>query len=89
MEHSQNKLIQGAQDYANKYLTQETLGSAEKLQMLSCAYAYLYLKAAAQGSMKELGEAHELIAKCFERLEDSSWASKHREVAAGYFKMKS
>lgn len=86
MEFSQVELTNGAKNYADKYLTQTDLGRDEKLQMLSCAYAFLYLKAASNCSMKELGEAHELIAKCFDRLGDSNWASKHLETASGYFK---
>lgn len=86
MELSQVELINGAKNYADKYLSRSDLGHDEKLQMLSCAYAFLYLKAASKSPMKELGEAHELIAKCFDHLGDSNWASKHRTTSSGYFK---
>lgn len=88
MDFSQSELTNGAQNYANQYLSQQNLGQDEKLQMLSCAYAFLYLKAASKSSMNELAEAHELIAKCFERLGDSAWASKHRETAKTYLEAK-
>lgn len=88
MGFSQTELTNGALNYANQYLSQKDLGRDEKLQMLSCAYAFLYLKAASNSTMNELGEAHELIAKCFERLGDLTWASKHRETAKGYFQAK-
>lgn len=89
MEFSQVELTNGALSNTSKYLSQASLGQDEKLQLLSCAYAFLYLKAASNASMKELGEAHELIAKCFERLEDLSWAAKHRQTAAGYLRQNS
>lgn len=86
MEFSQTELTNGAINYAHKYLAQENLGREEKLQMLSCAYAYLYLKAASNPKPTELGDAHDLIAKCFDKLEDPEWALRHRETAKGYFK---
>ena len=89
MEFSQDELTAGALNYSKKYLSQENLGRDEKLQMLSCAYAFLYLKAASQSSMKELAEAHELIANCFEKLGDINWASRHKETAKGYIQLKS
>lgn len=89
MNFSQTELTSGALHYAQSYLSQKDLGKDEQLQMLSCAYAYLYLKAAAQSSSKDLGEAHELIARCFERLGESAWALKHRETAAGYSRQNS
>jgi hypothetical protein len=88
VDFSQTELTSGALNYANKYLAQKELGRDEKLQMLSCAYAFLYLKAAANAALSELGEAHELIAKCFDRIGDSMWASKHRDTAKGYLQAK-
>lgn len=86
MEFSQKDLTNGAINYAHQYLAQEKLGRDEKLQMLSCAYAFLYLKAASKPALAELGEAHELIAKCFDKIDDPEWAARHRETAKGYLK---
>jgi hypothetical protein len=86
MVFSHPELIEGAFNYTQKYLNQKDLGRDEQLQLMSCAYAHLYLKAANQATFKELGDAHMLIADCFKRLGDQVWADKHKETAQGYFK---
>ncbi len=86
MNLSHAELTDGAFNYTQKYMNQKELGHYEKLQMLSCAYAHLYLKAAQQADAKSLGDAHTLIADCFQLLGDQVWAGKHKEVASSYFK---
>ncbi|MBC7742282.1 MAG: hypothetical protein H7061_08795 [Bdellovibrionaceae bacterium] len=87
MSFSSQALLNEAFKMTTDYLSKKTLGRDEELQMLSCSYANLFLLAASKASMNELGSAHELIAKCFERLGDTVWSEKHKVTAAGYFKL--
>ena len=78
-------LIKDAKNYAEKkYLSKEKLGHDEELQLLSCAYSVLFLSACANKSMSELGQSHEFIAQCFEKIGDRNYAQKHQKTAAAY-----
>ena len=72
--------------WTKDYLAKESLGSAEELQMLSAAYAQLFLSACENKSRADLGTAHGAIADCFKKLGDNTWETKHRTLAAAYAK---
>lgn len=80
-------LINEAKSYAEKnYLNKEQLGHDEELQLLSCGYSILFLSACANKTMNELGEAHEFIAKCFEKIGDNAYSQRHLKTAKAYLK---
>lgn len=79
-----DNLIRIAREHADAYLAEQTLGTAEELQLLSCAHSILFLTACAQKAVIELAAAHDFIAQCYEKVGDSVYPSRHRELAAGY-----
>ncbi len=83
-----DSLIKSAKDYADKnYLNKEKLGYDEELQLLSCGYTVLFLSASANKTRTELGQAHEFIAKCFNKIGDKNYSERHLKTASGYMKM--
>ena len=78
------QLLSEATKLTNEYQNKAKLGADEELQMLASAYSCLFLKACANKSKQELGEAHETIAKCFERLGDKHWSARHFNLAKIY-----
>lgn len=70
--------------WTKDYLSREKLGSAEELQMLSSAYAQLFLAACENKSPADLGKAHSTIADCFKKLGDANWEARHRTLANAY-----
>jgi hypothetical protein len=79
-----NQLLTEAEKWSEVYRNKVALGSDEELQMLASAYATLFLRACANKSVKELADAHEVIADCFRRLGDQNWSVRHAELAAAY-----
>lgn len=80
------QLLSEAKRWTEDYKRRNDLGSAEELQMLSCAYSTLFLTACANKSKSELAEAHKQIAECFKKLGDSNWSNRHLILANGYMK---
>lgn len=72
-----DELIRLAREQAEEYLSKDQLGHDEELQLLSCGYSILFLSACAQKSTEDLAGAHLLIAKCFEKVGDKVFSSKH------------
>jgi hypothetical protein len=79
-----NQLLNEATRWTGDYQMKANLGADEELQMLSCAYSVLFLKVCANKPTKEIGEAHAIIAKCFERLGDNNWSGRHSKLADVY-----
>ena len=79
------QLNKEAAKWAADYLSREKLGSDEELQMLSAAYAQLFLTAC-ENKPKELGPSHNVIADCFKKLGDEKWEARHRQLAKAYEK---
>lgn len=80
------QLLNESKRWTEDYKKRDVLGSAEELQMLSCAYATLFLTACANKSKMDLGIAHKQIAECFKKLGDSNWSHRHFTLADSYLK---
>ena len=80
-------LNKSAFDYCQFYLKKETLSSDEELQMLACAYAHLFLNAAAQTNTKEFAKTHKLISTCLTRIKEENLAKRHSNLSKAYSKM--
>jgi hypothetical protein len=79
-----DQVLSEATKWADDYNSRPSLGSDEELQMLAAAYAKLFLGACAKWPVKELADAHDGIAKCYARLGDMNWSSRHMKLAAAY-----
>ncbi|MES3038592.1 MAG: hypothetical protein V4736_11865 [Bdellovibrionota bacterium] len=80
-----DELIRIAKENAAVYMGQPTLAHDEELQLLSCGYSVLFLTACAGKTTRDLGEAHEFIAKCYEKIGNEDFPLRHRQTAQSYF----
>ena len=78
------KLASEANGEAWKLLSSNDLGQDEKVQMLSCAYASLYLWARAGGTTLHLARGNWLISRIGCVLEDSRLAEHHANLCRAY-----
>jgi len=78
------KLASKAKGETRKYLTKSNLGKDETVQMLSCAYASLYLWACSVRSHLNLARAHWLIRRVCCVMESSDQAKHHSKLCQFY-----
>ncbi len=81
-------LKRSASSCAHHYLKQPSLGQDEELQLLACAYANLFLGAAAQQSMEKFSTDHKLISTCLKRIGETRLAERHQSLSKAYSRMK-
>lgn len=82
-----DQLLSEAKKMTAEYQKKAALGADEELQMLACAYTTLFLEVCANKSKKEIGQAHDTIAKCFDLLGDKNWSARHTNLADAYSKL--
>ena len=78
------KLASEANGETWKYLTKDILGEDEKVQMLSCAYASLYLWARSGGTAINLARGHWLISRVCCVIESPTLAQHHSKLCQTY-----
>lgn len=78
------KLAVEANNETWKYLSKTDLGQDEKVQMLNCAYASLYLWARAGGTALNFARGHWLISRVLCVLEEADLADHHTKLCRYY-----
>lgn len=80
-------LIQKAEDSIQLYLEKKTLSVDEELQLLSSAYAALFLKSIDHHPTAQIAKAHACLQTCFEKIGDTNLAKKHKLMEEAYRKL--